>query len=106
MHTEGGDEVKYKTRLCAQECHRLAAAGIAQEEGGGAWWAEDGQGSHRAPRPHLELGCSATGEPRNWGCPGPRQRGPDPGLCAGAPRGELPAAGRASALLTVSYLWF
>ena len=63
-------------------------------------WAADGDTAPSA------AGCSVTGEPGNQGCSGPRQRGPGPGLCAGAPRGELPAAGRASALLTVSYLWF
>lgn len=63
-------------------------------------WAADGATAPSA------VGCSVTGEPGNQGCSGPRQRGPGLGLCAGAPRGELPAAGRASAPLTVSYLWF
>lgn len=29
-----GDEIKYKTRSCALECHRLAVVGIAWVEGG------------------------------------------------------------------------
>lgn len=88
MHTEGGDEVKYKTRLCAQECHRLAAAGIAQEEGGGAWWAEDGQGSHRAPRPHLELGALPLGSPGIGGAQAPGREVRTPGSVLGLPEGS------------------